>query len=247
MALRNGYLNERFGYAVAPAEDRGESLSFEERVRADRLVRSIPARAGRRILDFGCGSGEFVLTMSKLGFEVTGIEPDPEALLAAKGLGLDVRLGGIERLGEGEVFDFVTMNHVIEHLSNPVEVISRIVATLAPEGSLWLATPSLDGYGHERFGRCWRGLEPPRHLVVYGARALKALLGRAGLREVTFLPSLASKSMLSASFHLLRGEDPHGRLGFWDRLRLRAALSAAERHAATGEGRHEELVAVARR
>jgi SAM-dependent methyltransferase len=79
-----------------------------------------------------------------------------------------------------ESFDVVTLSHVIEHLHDPRPALREIHRLLAPGGLVMITTPNLDAYGLEVFGRCWRGLEPPRHLVLYTSRSLGGLLSDAG-------------------------------------------------------------------
>jgi len=69
---------------------------------------------------------------------------------------------------------------------DPLETLRRCRELLVPGGRLWLQTPNVDSRGHAVFGAAWRGLEPPRHLVLFSREALADLLGRAGFRAVEF-------------------------------------------------------------
>jgi len=118
-------------------------------------LRHIPwPKPGQRLLDFGCGNGEFLLFAQSIGWQVLGIDADAEAVTTARSRGLPVRKGGVEALDEGlGRFDGITLAHVIEHVHDPVELLRRCHDLLAPGGWLWLETPNLDSQGYLRYGR----------------------------------------------------------------------------------------------
>jgi SAM-dependent methyltransferase len=92
---------------------------------------------------------------------------------------LNVLQGGIEQFNNDEsLFDVITLSHVIEHLHDPVKVLKACHRLLKPTGRLWLETPNIDSLGHRQYMENWRGLEPPRHLVLFNRQSLaQALLG----------------------------------------------------------------------
>jgi SAM-dependent methyltransferase len=188
------------------------------------------------VLDVGAGNGAYLIRVRAAGWEVAGVEPDPVALAIARRAGLDVRRGGIECFAdEPETFDFITMNHVIEHVHDPRAVLTQAMALLKPKGCLYLETPNIHAYGHRRFGPNWRGLEPPRHLVLFHWQSMEMLLREIGftrLRRVprsNVYPSLAAKSRVMSS-----GGDPEAgvRASLGERMRgamldVRAMLDCA--------------------
>jgi SAM-dependent methyltransferase len=72
------------------------------------------------------------------------------------------------------------MHHVLEHVHDPRAALAWCRRVLRPDGLLSIAVPNPAGLGHRVFGACWRGLEPPRHLSLFEASALRALLAEAG-------------------------------------------------------------------
>src|SRR2546422_247819 len=137
-----------------------------------------------RLLDVGCGSGQFLAQMQQLGWEVMGVEPDPVAAgVAHRMFHLNVASGTLEgaRLPESS-FDVVTMNHVIEHVPDPIGSLRECNRVLREGGRLIVVTPNVDSLGHRFFNRSWRGLEVPRHLQLFTLQALGACAERAGLR-----------------------------------------------------------------
>lgn len=188
-ALANGYRNWRFGASFQPASKLGvvTGLLFPaQRAVLDRELRYLPRfRLGARVLDIGAGNGKFLAKAREVGWEVVGVEPDPAAVAAARNLGLDVRKGGVESLApEPGRFDVITMSHVIEHLHNPRQVLECAFSLLKPNGCIYIDTPNIDAFGHKRFGLHWRGLEPPRHLILFNWLSLESLLGDIGFSRI---------------------------------------------------------------
>lgn len=155
--------------------------SFRERV--GRQVIWIENNPGGRILDIGCGSGEFLAQMRDMGWAVSGVEPDASAVLAAKKkYGLNALQGSLESTSfPDHYFDVITMNHVIEHLARPVAILKECTRLLKPGGKIVLLTPNVRSWGHDIFKGCWRDLDPPRHFYVYSIATLSKCLKMAGL------------------------------------------------------------------
>ncbi|MEW6560287.1 MAG: class I SAM-dependent methyltransferase [Pseudomonadota bacterium] len=188
--LINGYQNHRYGVQRSPASPLGRwllPLLPSLRAAADAECRHLPPlpAGGGRLLDVGCGNGGFLALAQQAGWTVQGVDFDPEAERTARSRGLDVRVGGIEVLhGETVGFDVVTMSHVIEHVFQPLQTAQRVHALLKPGGVFWLDTPNIRSLGAKHYGVDWRGLETPRHLVLFNPHSLRSLLREAGFHQV---------------------------------------------------------------
>jgi 2-polyprenyl-3-methyl-5-hydroxy-6-metoxy-1,4-benzoquinol methylase len=140
-----------------------------------------------RLLDVGCGNGEFLSCAEALGWQAEGIDVDPAAVAAAQSAGCSARVATLDDDSlEACSYQHVNLSHVIEHVHDPLETLRRCRELLVPSGRLWLHTPNVDSRGHAIFGAAWRGLEPPRHLVLFSRAALADLLRRAGFAAVEF-------------------------------------------------------------
>jgi 2-polyprenyl-3-methyl-5-hydroxy-6-metoxy-1,4-benzoquinol methylase len=185
-ALRNGHIDARLGYRAQPASPLGAALGALPPARAlfERAVRSLPA-AGV-VLDVGCGHGLWVAEIAALGWEARGIDLDERAVLAGRRAGLDLEVATLAQHAarNAGAYDAVTLSHVIEHLPDPRAALADVRALLRPGGRVWIATPNLEARGHRRFGPDWVHLDPPRHLVLFRGRSLRAMLEEAGLRDV---------------------------------------------------------------
>ena len=90
------------------------------------------------------------------------------AVQVARQRGLEVDCGAVEdQRYPAAAFDAVTLNHVIEHVPDPLATVAECRRLLKPGGRLLMFTPNAGSLAHWMFGRDWRGLEPPRHLHLF--------------------------------------------------------------------------------
>lgn len=239
--VANGYMNARYGAQRSPAMAAGRfvlPLMPALRQQLDFFYRNLP-RINGRLLDVGCGNGVFLLRAKAAGWNVAGVEPDPLAVATARRDGLDVFEGTLDSFCDAQQFDVVTSSHVIEHVHEPRAFLERMFDLLHIDGTIWLATPNVQSMGHRWFGRAWRGLEPPRHLVVFSARALHSLLTEVGFTDIRFhRRGRGAAYILRASRELARRKRNDARGLPSGLVDLRASLSATA---------GEELVITARR
>lgn len=152
-----------------------------------------------RVLDIGCGDGSRLARLRTLGWDVQGQEMDPKAASQAhQTYGVRVCLGPLDKAGfaDGE-FDAVVMNHVIEHIHDPVRMLAECNRLLRKGGTLIAVTPNAESYGHRRFGPCWRGLEPPRHVHLFSQRTLREIARSAGFSRIDTWTTPASAEVLA--------------------------------------------------
>jgi 2-polyprenyl-3-methyl-5-hydroxy-6-metoxy-1,4-benzoquinol methylase len=157
------------------------------------------------LLDVGCGEGSFLAAMAKRGWNVTGVDFDEAATNAARRAhGLDVHTGTIDTIvASGMTFNVVTASHVIEHVPDPVEFLVQCLRLLRPGGCVVLRTPNAQSWGHRRYGRAWRGLEPPRHLHIFTTAALNACARKAGFEHSRCFTSSRGAEIILTESHFL--------------------------------------------
>jgi len=101
---------------------------------------------GKKVADVGCGAGLLAEPLARLGAEVTGLDPAPENIAAARihaegqGLAIDYRVGSVEALTGP--YDLVTSLEVIEHVREPRAFVQGLADALAPDGLLIVSTPN---------------------------------------------------------------------------------------------------------
>ncbi len=163
-----------------------------DRSRLSYLDRLTPRRAGR-ILDYGCGAGDYLARLVETRPSVAAFGTDlteaPPAPLAFKW----VDVSDIESCG---LFDWITLSHVVEHVDQPAQVLARLVQVLAPHGGIWIATPNAESYLFGAAGRWARDVDFPRHREVFSANGIGLLLSGAGL-EFEFNPAPRLNAVLN--------------------------------------------------
>jgi 2-polyprenyl-3-methyl-5-hydroxy-6-metoxy-1,4-benzoquinol methylase len=176
------------------------SLYFDAKSRHIFKVQGKPGR----LLDIGCGNGEFLRFASGFGWTVVGVDVDEHAVFEARSNGLDVRSGSIDAIESNEKFDFISLSHVIEHVHDPIALIQRCYTLLNDGGTLWMETPNIESFGYAVYKSVWRGLEPPRHLILFNQSSLNELLSRSGFVSIRQkLHSLSGIYMALSSEKLL--------------------------------------------
>ncbi|MDB5813317.1 MAG: putative SAM-dependent methyltransferase [Rhodocyclales bacterium] len=181
----------------------------------------LDAKVGGTLLEIGCGNGARLALLDRLGWQVTGIEPDPAAAEAAQRHGLKVINDTLQTAAlETETFDAIIMSHVIEHIDAPNALLQECRRLLKPNGQLVILTPNTDSLGHRWFGRDWLHLDPPRHLHLFTGSALLALCKTAGFASVSCTTTLRDANWtLGGSLALQRsGHYRIGELSFQMRL-----------------------------
>jgi 2-polyprenyl-3-methyl-5-hydroxy-6-metoxy-1,4-benzoquinol methylase len=144
---------------------------------------------GSRLLEVGCGAGDFLHAAHRAGWEVKAVEYSGALAEALRSeLGFDVRTGDLTPgLWPSGSFDVVVMWSVLEHLSNPLEALVTACAYLKPGGVLFIQIPTLYGVEQGRqFAQYWALLDLPRHLSFFGNEDLSHLCERAGMKLTVF-------------------------------------------------------------
>jgi 2-polyprenyl-3-methyl-5-hydroxy-6-metoxy-1,4-benzoquinol methylase len=210
-SMKRAYLQIHYGYAFGASPLRARINSCLLRLvpkwqtDADGEVRLLPARKNGRVLDLGCGSGDWLLSMRELGWQVAGIEFDENAATIGRQRGLEVLNGSLEQFWlADESFDAITLNHVVEHLPDPIGTLRECLRILRPGGKIVIFTPNGSSLSHCIYDQFWRGLEPPRHLHIFSLDSLRRALQSAGFLEVSVAPWIAT-SIVHESHLLWRG------------------------------------------
>jgi SAM-dependent methyltransferase len=163
-----------------------------------------------RVLDVGCGAGTFLTrAREESGATVSGVDfkdlthlPGFEQIRFHHGLFYE------QSFAEAR-FDLITMWHFLEHDYDPVRTLQQARGLLAEDGRLVIEVPRLDSVSWRLFGDRWPGLQAPQHTALYSRKALLAMVSKAGLEIVEYLPWGAFPAYFylfaGAAFKLLRG------------------------------------------
>ncbi|MCB9168777.1 MAG: class I SAM-dependent methyltransferase [Flavobacteriales bacterium] len=151
-------------------------LAFRSKYRLIR--RHVPTG---KLLDIGCGTGQFLHYLSGRGYLVQGVEPDQGAReRAIADLSLSV-LPSIQDVPAREQFQVITMWHVLEHVHDLPSMLKWLYAALAPGGFLFLAIPDRGSWDAEYFRTLWAAYDVPRHLWHFRSTDVTRLCAPFGL------------------------------------------------------------------
>lgn len=164
---------------------------------------ALPLEGEGRLLDLGCGIGEYAQKMTERGWRVDGLDLSAHAAAEAERLfGLKVWVGSLPHPRVApQSYDVITMGQVLEHVPHPHQIVAAVVEALKPGGRLVVSVPNLDGWGRSRFGPYWWPLQMPRHLLHFTPSTLNALMRMHGL-EVESLRMMKPTHWLSRSWRL---------------------------------------------
>ena len=148
-------------------------------------VMNLQAHETGSLLDVGCGNGNFIYEMKGLGWDVSGVEPDRQsAEIAATKYNLNVFCGSLESAAFDEKrFDVITLNHVVEHLEDPVSVLRLCRDLLKDDGKVVLTAPNIESLGFKKYKNSWYALDIPRHFFQFSLQTLIECAKKAGFER----------------------------------------------------------------
>jgi len=159
----------------------------------DELDVSAPA-PGQRVLDYGCGTGKLLDAMQARGWETWGLEPAIDQAFTRHG-----RLTAIP--GE-PAFDLIVLNHVLEHVTAPFDLLRQLAGACRPGGFLFISVPRLDTLPvHRDYKYVINGRA---HVMAYTWPCLQGLLARSGWGVAAPPPDRVAKGRGRMTFSRLR-------------------------------------------
>lgn len=147
------------------------------------------SKDSKTLLDVGCGTGDFLLTAKQNGWNVKGIEPNPQAREIANSK-TNNAVSNIESLLdlEKQSFDVITLWHVLEHLPNLEEHIQLFQSLLKPNGRLVIAVPNFKSYDATYYKSFWAAYDVPRHLWHFSRTSISKLFSKYDMEVEETLP-----------------------------------------------------------
>ena len=139
-----------------------------------------------KLLDIGCGTGDFLVVAKNDGWQITGIEPGekPRKIAIRKGVSFVNKLSDIE----DNSFDVITMWHVLEHVPDLEFQIKELKRLIKPNGTILIAVPNFKSFDANYYGKFWAAFDVPRHLWHFSKIAIEKLFANEKLQLVKVLP-----------------------------------------------------------
>jgi len=168
-------------------------------------------RSGR-ILDVGCGTGDFLNKCKSKNWETKGVEPSEIARnQAINNHKLDVEESTNLSKLEGE-FDIITMWHVLEHVPSLNETLVQFNQLLSKKGKIIIAVPNLESYDAKYYKEYWAAYDLPIHLYHFSKKSICTLFEKHGfsLRKTkgmkfdSFYVSMLSEEHISGKKNFIK-------------------------------------------
>jgi SAM-dependent methyltransferase len=182
------YMDATYGNKMRATYDRIMALPPERSDNAGRAAcvtafakRHLPPNDRRpRLLDIGSGLAVFPARMREAGWDCTALDPDPRAAEHARDVaGVAAVTGDFRTVDHAALgrFEVITLNKVIEHVENPLELLRAAAPLLAAGGFLYIEVPDGEAASAEGPGREEFFIE---HHHVFSAASLAMTVERAG-------------------------------------------------------------------
>ena len=142
------------------------------------------------ILDYGCGTGEFLEYMANHDWTVLGVEPAENARAKANHLLIKSNgqvKGTLDELPTGH-FDVITLWHVLEHIAAPGKLLSTLKKRLNKDGFIFVAVPNYKSHDAEYYKEHWAGYDVPRHFWHFSPPQIQTLFENHGLHLYDKIP-----------------------------------------------------------
>lgn len=170
----------------------------------------------KKLLDVGCGTGDFLKVAKANQWSVFGIEPNEQARAIANKK-TDDAVFDITHLQTliPHSFDVITLWHVLEHLPNVEAHMTKFEGLLKPNGRLVIAVPNYNSYDANYYKSFWAAFDVPRHLWHFSQTAMSIIVARHSMKVEQTAPMIFDAYYVS----LLSEKYKNGRMNpfkaFW--------------------------------
>ncbi len=140
-----------------------------------------PIEPGIRLLDVGCGSGDWLSVYRMRGATTYGVEINAKACEEGRKRGHHLFCGQLSEAGfEDDFFDIVLFHQSLEHLFSPRTTLLEVQRVLKRGGKVWISVPNHNGIQARLFGKWFYAIESPRHLYGFTPKTITQLLTQTG-------------------------------------------------------------------
>jgi ubiquinone/menaquinone biosynthesis C-methylase UbiE len=158
-----------------------------------KILEHCPLPEKSKILDYGCGPGDFLSVANSRGVEAVGVDSARRSVEIARERGLNVVLGDSSTLNyPPESFNMIIMHSVIEHIDNPLQTLGQLANFLKTGGVFVVSAPTPGNY-------FW---DDPTHVRPYTPKALRTIGELLGLKveKISFIITFLIGFSFTSSF-----------------------------------------------
>lgn len=139
-----------------------------------------------KVLDFGCGTGDFVKYIKNKNIEGVGVEPSK----TARQIALSKNIFAFENIKqlENQKFDVITLWHVLEHVPDYNNQINDLKKLLNPNGIIIIAVPNFNSYDAKHYKEYWAAFDVPRHIWHFSKTTINKLATANNFKLVNIKP-----------------------------------------------------------
>ena len=138
-----------------------------------------------KILEIGSSTGVMLKLFKDSGWEVLGIEPSKKACGIANARGVKTVNTDFESAHlKDRIFDVVILNHVLEHLNDPKQILKKCHQVLVKNGIIFIDVPNFGSLSSQIFKSHWPYLLLDEHNWHFTHQSLNKLLSLTGFKEI---------------------------------------------------------------
>lgn len=152
----------------------------------DWKLRLIPKATNQPILDYGCGTGDFLTKCIENGITAEGLEPNDAAREIATRKSNSTIHKNLEAIKSR--YSTITLWHVLEHVPQLQTTLSQLKDRLEQNGTLVLAVPNYKSWDALKYATYWAAYDVPRHQWHFSKDSMETLLEKCGLKIEKIIP-----------------------------------------------------------
>ena len=139
------------------------------------------------VLDFGCGTGQFLEYCQKHGWTINGVEPSDGARNSANNATHNKVVESLSQL-QSTTYNVITLWHVLEHIAQLNDTFEQLKKHLKSDGEMLIAVPNSEANDAQKFGPHWAAYDVPRHLYHFTPETMAKFVAKHGMTIVETIP-----------------------------------------------------------
>jgi 2-polyprenyl-3-methyl-5-hydroxy-6-metoxy-1,4-benzoquinol methylase len=139
-------------------------------------------KGNKNLLDVGCGNGHFLQTCKADGWNVSGMELDPETASRASNLVREPIYPNLLEIPNEKQFDLITLWHVLEHVYELDAYFEFFKKRIQADGKLLLALPNSKSFDATYFKEFWAAYDVPRHIYHFNPDTIQFVAKKHGFQ-----------------------------------------------------------------